>query len=231
MPPASAHLSPEIVPILGTDPRVGRERGEEGPLDHLALRRHLLSLTRPDQPAYAEVGTAVKKGQVLCIIEAMKLMNEIESEVAGGGRSARPERPARRVRATALSHRAVLTSTSFCSSHTFAAVSTRESTCSRSADREPRRDRAPSSGAVARRRYSRPFHGRFQRTHVRFADESVCIGPPLLEGELPSTFRRCSRRQRSPGRCHPPRLRVPVGERGVRGSMSEVSDRLYRASS
>ncbi len=37
----------------------------------------------PDQPAYAEVGTSVKKGQVLCIIEAMKLMNEIESEVAG----------------------------------------------------------------------------------------------------------------------------------------------------
>ena len=37
----------------------------------------------PDQPVYAEVGTAVKKGQVLCIIEAMKLMNEIESEVSG----------------------------------------------------------------------------------------------------------------------------------------------------
>jgi acetyl-CoA carboxylase biotin carboxyl carrier protein len=37
----------------------------------------------PDQPSYVEVGTAVKKGQVLCIIEAMKLMNEIESEVAG----------------------------------------------------------------------------------------------------------------------------------------------------
>ncbi len=37
----------------------------------------------PDQPSYAEVGTAVKKGQVLCIIEAMKLMNEIESEVTG----------------------------------------------------------------------------------------------------------------------------------------------------
>ena len=37
----------------------------------------------PDQPTYVEVGTVVKKGQVLCIIEAMKLMNEIESEVAG----------------------------------------------------------------------------------------------------------------------------------------------------
>ena len=37
----------------------------------------------PDKPAYVEVGDTVKKGQVLCIIEAMKLMNEIESEVAG----------------------------------------------------------------------------------------------------------------------------------------------------
>ncbi|MFZ5446234.1 MAG: acetyl-CoA carboxylase biotin carboxyl carrier protein [Myxococcota bacterium] len=37
----------------------------------------------PDQPPFVEVGTSVKKGGVLCIIEAMKLMNEIESEVAG----------------------------------------------------------------------------------------------------------------------------------------------------
>jgi acetyl-CoA carboxylase biotin carboxyl carrier protein len=37
----------------------------------------------PDQPAFVEVGTNVRKGQVLCIVEAMKLMNEIEAEVAG----------------------------------------------------------------------------------------------------------------------------------------------------
>src|SRR3990172_8203126 len=37
----------------------------------------------PDKPPYVEVGDMVKKGQVLCIIEAMKLMNEIESEAAG----------------------------------------------------------------------------------------------------------------------------------------------------
>jgi acetyl-CoA carboxylase biotin carboxyl carrier protein len=37
----------------------------------------------PDQPPFVELGTAVRKGQVLCIIEAMKLMNEIEAEVAG----------------------------------------------------------------------------------------------------------------------------------------------------
>jgi acetyl-CoA carboxylase biotin carboxyl carrier protein len=37
----------------------------------------------PDKPSYVEIGDVVKKGQVLCIIEAMKLMNEIESEAAG----------------------------------------------------------------------------------------------------------------------------------------------------
>ncbi len=37
----------------------------------------------PDTPAFVKVGDAVEPGQVLCIIESMKLMNEIEAEVAG----------------------------------------------------------------------------------------------------------------------------------------------------
>lgn len=37
----------------------------------------------PDSPMFVEIGTRVKKGQTLCIVEAMKLMNEIESEVDG----------------------------------------------------------------------------------------------------------------------------------------------------
>ncbi|MBI3621503.1 MAG: acetyl-CoA carboxylase biotin carboxyl carrier protein [Nitrospirae bacterium] len=37
----------------------------------------------PDGPNYVEVGDVVKKGQILCIVEAMKLMNEIESESDG----------------------------------------------------------------------------------------------------------------------------------------------------
>ena len=37
----------------------------------------------PGAPAFVDVGTTVKKGQVLCIIEAMKLMNEIDSEYDG----------------------------------------------------------------------------------------------------------------------------------------------------
>jgi acetyl-CoA carboxylase biotin carboxyl carrier protein len=37
----------------------------------------------PDADPFVEVGTRVAKGQVLCIVEAMKLMNEIESDVDG----------------------------------------------------------------------------------------------------------------------------------------------------
>lgn len=37
----------------------------------------------PEAPPFVDVGTPVRKGQVICIIEAMKLMNEIESEVEG----------------------------------------------------------------------------------------------------------------------------------------------------
>src|SRR3970282_208350 len=37
----------------------------------------------PDKPVFVEVGTTIGKGDVLCVIEAMKLFNEIESEVSG----------------------------------------------------------------------------------------------------------------------------------------------------
>jgi acetyl-CoA carboxylase biotin carboxyl carrier protein len=39
--------------------------------------------SEPGSPAFVEVGSSVKKGDVLCIIEAMKLMNEIDSEYDG----------------------------------------------------------------------------------------------------------------------------------------------------
>jgi len=37
----------------------------------------------PDKPSFANVGDEIKKGQTICIIEAMKLFNEIESEFSG----------------------------------------------------------------------------------------------------------------------------------------------------
>lgn len=38
---------------------------------------------KPSDPPFVEVGTPISLGQVLCIVEAMKLMNEIEAELAG----------------------------------------------------------------------------------------------------------------------------------------------------
>jgi len=37
----------------------------------------------PESPPYVEVGSIIEPGQVICIIEAMKLMNEIKSEIRG----------------------------------------------------------------------------------------------------------------------------------------------------
>jgi acetyl-CoA carboxylase biotin carboxyl carrier protein len=37
----------------------------------------------PDKPAYVKVGDVIEEGSVVCIVEAMKLFNEIESEVSG----------------------------------------------------------------------------------------------------------------------------------------------------
>ena len=45
----------------------------------------------PNAPAFVSVGDQVKAGQILCIIEAMKLMNEIESELAGEVVKVHPE--------------------------------------------------------------------------------------------------------------------------------------------
>ena len=39
--------------------------------------------TSPDKPSFAEIGSHVNVGDTICIIEAMKLFNEIESEVSG----------------------------------------------------------------------------------------------------------------------------------------------------
>lgn len=37
----------------------------------------------PDEPPFVDIGSRIQKGQVVCIIEAMKVMNEIEAEVSG----------------------------------------------------------------------------------------------------------------------------------------------------
>ncbi|MGI4763181.1 MAG: acetyl-CoA carboxylase biotin carboxyl carrier protein [Janthinobacterium lividum] len=54
---------------------------------HMALKSPMIGTfyrsSGPDSPVFVQVGDMVEKGQVICIIEAMKLFNEIEAEQAG----------------------------------------------------------------------------------------------------------------------------------------------------
>jgi len=59
------------------------EKVEEGNIVKSPMVGTFYSKPSPNSEAYVSVGQKVKKGDVLCIIEAMKLMNEIESEFDG----------------------------------------------------------------------------------------------------------------------------------------------------
>lgn len=65
-----------------------KEKGELKPVEEYKCVKAPMvgtfySKPNPDAKAYVEVGSKVKKGDKLCIIEAMKLMNEIESDYNG----------------------------------------------------------------------------------------------------------------------------------------------------
>jgi len=69
-------------PLDAAVPEVGGEK--EGLIEIKSpIVGTFYSAPNPNSSPFVEVGMLVKKGQILCIVEAMKLMNEIESEVAG----------------------------------------------------------------------------------------------------------------------------------------------------
>jgi len=65
------------------DAPVGPEEGTELAIVKSPIVGTFYRAAEPGAKPFVEVGEAVKKGQVLCIIEAMKLMNEIDSEYDG----------------------------------------------------------------------------------------------------------------------------------------------------
>ena len=60
-----------------------QDNQQEGKLISSPIVGTFYAAPHPDSPPFVSVGQKVKKGQLLCIIEAMKLMNEIESDVDG----------------------------------------------------------------------------------------------------------------------------------------------------
>ena len=75
-PVASAPVSPNVAAIPATV-----EEGQE--LVKSPIVGTYYDAAAPGAPPFVKVGDVVEPGQVLCIIESMKLMNEIECEVAG----------------------------------------------------------------------------------------------------------------------------------------------------
>lgn len=72
----------EYVEVVKTEEKP-EEKVVEGNIIKSPMIGTFYSKPSPDSMPYVEVGTVVKKGTVLCIVEAMKLMNEIESEFDG----------------------------------------------------------------------------------------------------------------------------------------------------
>lgn len=86
-PARVAEQKPESVPVK-EDKLVSPPHKEETPPQNIHIVRAPMvgtfySRPAPEKPAFVQVGSKVKKGDVLCLIEAMKIFNEIESEVNG----------------------------------------------------------------------------------------------------------------------------------------------------
>src|SRR4029078_8880795 len=78
---ASAHPTPaESSPVI--EAPAAQEKGGGNDVKSPMVGT-FYSAPEPGAKPYVSVGSRVSKGQILCIIEAMKIMNEIESEVAG----------------------------------------------------------------------------------------------------------------------------------------------------
>ena len=75
--PTPVESSPAIEPPAAQEPKGGGNDVKS------PMVGTFYSAPEPGSKPYVSVGSRVSKGQILCIIEAMKIMNEIESEVAG----------------------------------------------------------------------------------------------------------------------------------------------------
>ena len=85
-PAAVPALAPVPVPVAGAAPApvaAAKTETKPGVIVTSPFVGTFYRAPSPESPTFVELGTVVKKGQVLCIVEAMKLMNEIEAEIPG----------------------------------------------------------------------------------------------------------------------------------------------------
>ena len=84
-PAAQAPVAPQPVEPATDAPESSSEGSEDS--KYITIKSPIIGTfyrkPSPDKPVFVEVGQTINQGDVLCVIEAMKLFNEIESEVSG----------------------------------------------------------------------------------------------------------------------------------------------------
>ena len=81
MPPAAP--APAAAPAASSPPAQAAEAAHDGHVVKAPMVGTFYRSSSPDAKPFVEVGQAVKEGDTICIIEAMKLMNEIEADASG----------------------------------------------------------------------------------------------------------------------------------------------------
>jgi acetyl-CoA carboxylase biotin carboxyl carrier protein len=82
-PPAAAAAPAPVEPRPAAGAAAEPEPGQEGHVVKAPMVGTFYRSPSPDAKPFVEVGQAVKEGDTICIIEAMKLMNEIEADASG----------------------------------------------------------------------------------------------------------------------------------------------------
>lgn len=85
--PAALPPAPAALPQAPAAPAAPAQPAADDTSKYLTIKAPMIGTlyrsANPESPAFVNVGDEVQKGQVICIIEAMKLFNEIESEISG----------------------------------------------------------------------------------------------------------------------------------------------------
>jgi acetyl-CoA carboxylase biotin carboxyl carrier protein len=81
--PAAAAPQPAALPANGNGPAAAAAASSRGQQVTAPMVGTFYSGPAPGAKSFVEIGTEVKPGDTLCVIEAMKMMNQIESEVSG----------------------------------------------------------------------------------------------------------------------------------------------------
>ena len=86
-PPPMPPMQPAAAAAVAVAPAVVQEASEEAPVSGNVITSPIVgtfyAAPSPETPAFVKVGDTVNAGDVVCIIESMKLMNEINSEFSG----------------------------------------------------------------------------------------------------------------------------------------------------